>query len=364
MRQEPYDFEGLLQRLLADHPALLGLTGDAPGQLLLINRVRGVPDSQDASDRWSLDHLFVDREGVPVLVEVKRATNTEVRRQVVAQMLDYAAHGTAYWPIDQLRDDFINANQQAGKDPEAVLADFLEAADPEAFWLQVEANLRAGRVRMIFVSDRIPPELRRIVEFLNEQMRPATVLAVEVEQFVGRGGIRTLVPRLIGNTQRAQAGKSVQCESPLSETALLDEFDPDARAGAVRLLQWLRDSGVEAGMAGGRRTIGVKVRTPDGKSVELYSIDRNKTVCVAISNLSFSPAFADEPARDDALARYRSVPGLQLTRATQFPSFPSANLTREETWKGFQDVTSNTISRLQTVASPKEDPNQGKSVGC
>jgi hypothetical protein len=54
-----------------------------------------------------------------------------------------------------------------------VLAAFLGPQEPDAFWRQVDANLRAGRVRMVFVADRIPPELRRIVEFLNEQMRPA-----------------------------------------------------------------------------------------------------------------------------------------------------------------------------------------------
>jgi hypothetical protein len=30
-----------------------------------------------------------------------------------------------------------------------------------------------------FVADRIPPELGKVVEFLNAQMRPAEVLAIE-----------------------------------------------------------------------------------------------------------------------------------------------------------------------------------------
>lgn len=40
---------------------------------------------------------------------------------------------------------------------------------------------------MVFVADTIPTELRRIVEFLNEQIDPAEILAVEVRQFVGTG---------------------------------------------------------------------------------------------------------------------------------------------------------------------------------
>jgi hypothetical protein len=40
-----------------------------------VTREAGVPDGDDASDRWSLDHLFLDQDGVPTLVEVKRSSD-------------------------------------------------------------------------------------------------------------------------------------------------------------------------------------------------------------------------------------------------------------------------------------------------
>ena len=54
-------------------------------------------------NRWSLDHLFLDQEGIPTLVEVKRGTDTRIRREVVGQMLDYAANAIVYWPVEELR---------------------------------------------------------------------------------------------------------------------------------------------------------------------------------------------------------------------------------------------------------------------
>lgn len=51
--------------------------------------------------RWSLDHLVVDQDAVPTFVEVKRASDTRARREVMAQMLDYAAKGSAFWTPDQ-----------------------------------------------------------------------------------------------------------------------------------------------------------------------------------------------------------------------------------------------------------------------
>ncbi len=64
----------------------------------------------------------------------------------------------------------------------------------DRYWKLVDTNLKAGRVRLVFVADSIPPELRRVVEFLNSQMNPAEVLAIEIKQFVG-SGVRTLCRR-------------------------------------------------------------------------------------------------------------------------------------------------------------------------
>jgi len=174
---------------------------------------------------------------VPVLVEVKRADDTRIRREVVAQMLDYAANCVAYPPIDRIISLFTQNAREVSKDHDALLADFLEGEDAESFWRRVEANLRAGRVRLVFVADRIPVTLRRIVEFLNEQMRPAEVLALELDQFATSSGVRTLVPHLIGNTQRAQVAKSVQSSPPpTSEAELLDGFGSDEKRGVANQL--------------------------------------------------------------------------------------------------------------------------------
>jgi hypothetical protein len=91
------------------------------------------------------------------------------------------------------------------------LTSFLEDldADQEEFWQKVKTNLQAGRIRLIFVADEIPTELRRIVEFLNRQMDPTEVLAVEIKQYISQGSdFKTLVPRVIGQTVEAQQKKT------------------------------------------------------------------------------------------------------------------------------------------------------------
>lgn len=208
MAASSYDREADFQSILAAHPALIDgqqVDPDDPRRWLLVSQEAVVPDAE--AGRWALDHLFVDQDGVATLVEVKRKSDTRLRREVVGQMLDYAANGSLRWTAAYLGDAFAGTCQAAGVDPDESLAAFL--GDPErvaSFWEMVESNLRAGRMRLLFVADEVPAELLRIVEFLNEHMSPTEVLALELRHFSG-GGFSTHVPRILGRTFAAVSNK-------------------------------------------------------------------------------------------------------------------------------------------------------------
>src|SRR5262245_2968210 len=105
-RNAVYSFEAELQKLIADNIHLLPgaqITPDSPRRWLLIKREAGVPSHEGGAGWWSIDHLAVDQDAVPTFIEVKRASDTRVRREVVAQMLDYAANGSLFWVPEQLR---------------------------------------------------------------------------------------------------------------------------------------------------------------------------------------------------------------------------------------------------------------------
>ena len=105
MTESPYDSEELLQRLLADHPDLLAgdqMNPENPRRWLLVAQEMSVPDGKGGPKRWSLDHLFLDQDAIPTLVEVKRSSDTRIRREVVGQMMDYAANAVAHWPLEDI----------------------------------------------------------------------------------------------------------------------------------------------------------------------------------------------------------------------------------------------------------------------
>jgi AcrR family transcriptional regulator len=82
------------------------------------------------------------------------------------------------------------------------------------------------------VADRSPPELRKVFEFSNVQVRPAEVLAVELRQYQ-REGLRTPTPIMLGETQwrsfksrdsRAPKGDANREGSDCLKSMLLREF--------------------------------------------------------------------------------------------------------------------------------------------
>ena len=248
LEEERFTDEDTLQRLIAEHPELLDGVQIRPGdprRWILVTREQGVPDTVGSTARWSLDHLLIDQDGVPTLVEVKRGANPEVRRTVVGQMLDYAAHAPQTWTIDELRRTF----ERSVDEPDEALRKLLLTdgeVDSDAFWEGVATNLAAKRLRLLFVADAIPDELAHVVEFLNEQMPNIEVLAVEIKQFRSFT-MQTLVPRVIGRTvglSGSAVSRSSSSRRKLDRDTLLGELgDDDVCAAALRLLDVAEECG-------------------------------------------------------------------------------------------------------------------------
>ena len=75
MSEEDYGSEADFQELLAKYPNLLAgnqINDAEPRRWLLISREAALSSEENGGDRWSVDHLFLDQDAIPTLVEVKR----------------------------------------------------------------------------------------------------------------------------------------------------------------------------------------------------------------------------------------------------------------------------------------------------
>ncbi len=347
MTETAYESEELLQRLLADYPKLLA--GDqmdqaSPRRWLLVSREAGVPATLLGADRWWIDHLFLDQDSIPTLAEVKRSEDTRIRREVVGQMLDYAACSVTNWPLERIQAEFRRTWEARGRDPDAVLAEFLAGtgmSDPAEFWQRVKTNLQAGRIRLIFVADVIPDELRRVVEFLNRQMDPAEVLAVEVRQFLGEG-LRTLVPRVIGVTAEAEQRKrSASTAKPWEEEPFLlhleQEHGPEVSAVARDILAWARAA---PGLTLDWFSNGFAAFGDRGQHyVVLFHVLASARIVVTFQYWTLPP-LESEDVRRAVLARLNAIEGVGLPQdaIAGRPSFPLALLVDRVKWRAFLDI--------------------------
>ena len=362
MDKETYKSEYILQSLLEKHPELLA--GDQideanPRRWLHVSREIGVPEDDGGSDRWYLDHLFLDQDAVPTLVYVKQSNNNDTRRKVVGQMLDYAANCVAHWPVESIRAVFEASANKTGKDPNEMISSLIKATpedvDPvDKFWGQVKINLQAGHIRLLFVADEIPKELQQIVEFLNGQMNPAEVLAVEVRQYSGEKS-KTLVPRVIGQTAVANARKSLSNVGKWDEPSFFQELtsrsNSDGIESAKKILAWAKQNTDRIWWGNGKtRGSFTPIIESKGASHYLFAVWTTGGIETYFYYLKTKPPFDSEDLRKELLNRLNEIPGINLSidAIDKGPSIPLSTLNGEALEK-FLLVFNWAIEKIRTV---------------
>jgi hypothetical protein len=323
MIESSYVTEDDLQALLADYPDLL--PGDQidlenPRRWLLVAREVAVPGSEDDNGRWSLDHLFLDQDGTPTFVECKRSSDTRSRREVVAQMLDYAANGISYWKMDSLRQSAAETAQKNGKSLDDEILKLINSDDPsqiDLYWTRVEEKLKSSNVRLIFVADSVPSELRRLVEFLNEQMTSVEVLAVEAKQFVGEG-VSAIVPRLLGMTETAREVKGQVNRKSTNLEEMLAKSSPEASQFFSNLINSASSTGYRIYWGTVGFSIGISLPGSDNWASIAYGYPPNE----------FHIYFGHLPFSEDAITAIRKEL-LKLGIFREAPKTIKAYLTNE-----------------------------------
>jgi len=228
------DEERELQLVLEKNPDLLPgdqIDPENPRRWLQIAREMPVPDPSTGTDRWSIDFFFVDQSAMPTFIECKRFDDTRSRREVVGQMLEYAANGHYYWDKELIRDLAEKSAQNNGISIEESLRKLQPDQEiaVDTFFEQVENNLREGQIRLVFFLEEAPMELKSVVDFLNKQMERSEVLLVEAHQYK-HNDMKIVVPTLFGYTEQArQVKRTVTITSGQRKPWDFSSFFADAR---------------------------------------------------------------------------------------------------------------------------------------
>ena len=181
MHEHAYDSEALLQALLAKYPNLLARRSDGQHHTaaLAAGYARGSHSFvRWGGARWAVDHLFLDQDAVPTIVEVKRSSDTRIRREVVGQLLEYAANAVVYWPMETMRARYEANCGVAGTDPQQALQDLIGPdGDAEQFWhlaLPPDSIARRPSFKLAVLGDgSVRTQFLHILDWVVGEVRAA-----------------------------------------------------------------------------------------------------------------------------------------------------------------------------------------------
>jgi hypothetical protein len=329
-----------LQRLIEHNLNLLPGDQISPGQdlrWLLVKREMPVVNPSSAQNLYSLDFLLVDQDAVPTLVECKRHNNTQSRREVVGQMLEYAASGRYYWSASDFRSQAQNTAGDESKLRQKLKELTGSETVPEEFFAVMERNLQQSKMRLIFFLEDSPLELRSIVEFLNGQLKDVEVLIVEARQY-RYGDARIVVPWVFGFTEEARVAKreskaQIERSSPAKGE---DAFWEAIEASALRF-EWKND--LHEFVEAARAATGCEVRWRMTCMIDVPSVVPQKTLLsinrdgsIQLYLASWKPKDGDRPTEKQTTAEKEFFNALQSIfnfsqddlQTKQFPSISPA----------------------------------------
>lgn len=192
--------EGWLQALIHDHPAILPISDIEPGFSDLIAAGREVP-----CGHGFIDNLYITPSGDIVLVEVKLWRNSQMRREVVAQALDYVAALTlmGYETFEMA----VARGQQAPTRLYDLVCDHPEALEEAEFIDAVALNLQRGRMLVLVLGDGIRTETEALSNLLQSHAGAHFTFAL-VELAVWRNPANDIlvVPGILAKTVMIERG--------------------------------------------------------------------------------------------------------------------------------------------------------------
>jgi hypothetical protein len=233
--------EAALHSLVESAPELLPLSG-AP-EIVVVGR-------EVALGGGKADLLAVEPAGRLVVIEVKLARNAEARRAVIAPVLAYAAflHDLE---TEQLERDVLGPHlRQRGHHTLVDLigdTDQKGAIDAVEFETTLTKNLSSGAFRLVLVLDQAPPELVRLVGYLEAIAGDLiTIDLISVAAYEVNGS-QVLVPQRIDPERRPSIERPTRPRdaattyvSPGAEdfVAAVEDAPPQRRASLRRVCDW------------------------------------------------------------------------------------------------------------------------------
>lgn len=299
--------EVALQEALKRNPEVIPVSDLELDQVMVVGREAALPVG-------AIDLLLLDAQGRVILVETKLSKNPELRRHVVAQLLDYAASlwktaptlktfeslALRYWKSSACEDQRLKDVKSLHEGVELVFRESIgEGWDYEEFETALEYNLANGQYVFLVVATGLTDgALRDLLQYANICL-DLPMFGVEITMFK-TAGKELIVPRGVRYTAEAKRGTSPAVVHT-TRAAFLESCTPVAAPFFGRLL----DAAESRGLIVYWGIKGFSVRLPYEPPI---------SIMYGFPNNTFQVYLRDWPTEQGAVASLRQ----QLHKAAPF----------------------------------------------
>ncbi len=357
LTKEDYVNEDELQDLVAHKPSLI-IPEDEDYKLLLIKREMGVPEKHEGGNRWSLDHLFVGSDEIPTLVEVKQSSDSRIHREVIGQMMDYAANGSIYWTIESLKNSLSERLQEEDKNYSDVIDNFIpENTNPTDFWKQVHSNLRSGIIRLVFVTDEIPVELKTTIEFLEEYLKGIETFGVQIKKH-SLNTYTTVFTRRFEDLPKPRATNKKQWDKESFLHSIEENHGSEMGKKINELFDWNNENNLEedfgCGKVDGSYCPYFQAEEDWYCPIKYWTLGR---INIQFERLRSQIGFADKETRLDMLEKINAIPGVNIdkSRINGRPSFDMNILSDKTAYNKFIEFLEWFVAKVKSLEADSKE---------
>ena len=307
-----------------------------------------------STDSGPIDLIGIGSSGSITIMECKLAKNHQIKREVVGQVLDYAA---SLWETDllSLADAF---RARAGSDPfDSIRRQFGEDADSfdeGACRAEVARRLHEGDFRLLVAVDRIDPELRRIIQYVNSRGGSGPglrLVAVEFPRYQ-HGTVQVLVPESYGDelaqpTTASNAGRRWVVEDYFAALAP----DSPLRPIVQRLFEWAAERRLTIRMGHGQTPSPSWRLDALGSDYPLFAVDIGGKLWLSLGTLRRRPVTSDEPVVRTLTEELNAISGIKVAHDASGPALAVLPLAHEEAFAAFTATWDRVIDAVRGAES-------------
>jgi hypothetical protein len=222
LEESEFEAEAALQEALKRNPEVIPVADLELAEIVVVGRETPVPAG-------AIDLLLVDAEGRVIILETKLSRNPELRRQAVAQVLDYGASlwrsapslrefqalVLRYWHSGACEDERVKDAKSLREGLEAIFSESSEEDwDYDSFETALEENLANGQHVLLLVATGLMDTLsRHLLQYANVCLDlplygvAIDVFETEARQLIVPRGVRYTTPTKRPTTPRARTDR-------------------------------------------------------------------------------------------------------------------------------------------------------------